>query len=81
MNSCIFYGSKSEFEKKIPNNYRSLTDLVMELDVNKMLVQIEGQEHKDEKIQKVEALILKINDVNTVLYAVSIIKYKKKHYN
>lgn len=54
MNSYIFYGSKSEFEKKIPNNYRSLTDLVMGLDVNKMLVQIEGQEHKDEKIQKIK---------------------------
>ncbi len=54
MNSYIFYGSKSEFEKKIPKSYRSLTDLVVELDVNKMLVQIEGQEHKDEKIQKVK---------------------------
>lgn len=33
MSSYIFYGSKVEFQKKIPSNHRTLTDLVMELDV------------------------------------------------
>lgn len=54
MSSYIFYGSKVEFQKKIPKNYRTLTDLVMELDVSKMLVQIEGQEHKENTIEKVK---------------------------
>lgn len=54
MNSYIFYGSKAEFQKKIPEVYRTLTDLVMELDVSKMLVQIEGQEHKEDSAEKVK---------------------------
>ena len=44
MNNYIFYGSKEHFQSKIPKVYRTLTDLVMELDVSKMLVQIEGYE-------------------------------------
>ncbi len=54
MNSYIFYGPKVEFQKKIPEDYRTLTDLVMELDVSKMLVQIEGQEHKENGVEKVK---------------------------
>ena len=54
MSSYIFYGSKEEFQKKIPQSYRTLTDLVMELDVSKMLVQIEGQEHKENSVGKVK---------------------------
>lgn len=54
MSSYIFYGSKVEFQKKIPKNHRTLTDLVMELDVSKMLVQIEGQVHEENTIEKVK---------------------------
>ena len=54
MSSYIFYGSKVEFQKKIPPNHRTLTELVMELDVSKMLVQIEGQEHKNNSVEKVK---------------------------
>lgn len=53
MNSYIFYGSKEEFETKIPNNYNTLTEMAMKLDVNKMIVHIEGQtpeEDTDERI-------------------------------
>lgn len=52
MSSYIFYGSKREFQNKIPEKHRTLTDLVMELDVSKMLVQIEGQEHKEKVWRK-----------------------------
>ncbi len=54
MSSYIFYGSKREFQNKIPEKHRTLTDLVMELDVSKMLVQIEGQEHKEKSVEKVK---------------------------
>ncbi len=54
MSSYIFYGSKREFQNKIPEKHRTLTDLVMELDVSKMLVQIEGQEHKEKNVEKVK---------------------------
>lgn len=53
MNSYIFYGSKELFQSKIPSEYRTLTDLVMELDVSKMLVQIEGQEQNKTRQEKV----------------------------
>ena len=54
MSSYIFYGSKREFQNKIPEKHRTLTDLVMELDVSKMIVQIEGQEHKEKSVEKVK---------------------------
>lgn len=54
MSSYIFYGSKEEFQNKIPKKYRTLADLVMELDVSKILVQIEGQEHKEKSVEKVK---------------------------
>lgn len=53
VNSYIFYGSKEQFESKIPKVYRTLTDLVMELDVSKMLVQIEGFEQPKKGSDKV----------------------------
>lgn len=54
MNSYIFYCSKEQFQSKLPKVYRTLTDLVMELDVSKMLVQIEGYEQPKKNSEKVD---------------------------
>lgn len=54
MNSYIFYGSKEQFQSKILKVCRTLTDLVMELDVSKVLVQIEGYEQLKKNSEKVD---------------------------
>jgi ATP-dependent Clp protease ATP-binding subunit ClpA len=51
----IYYGSKKELDKIIPTNYRSLTDLVYEIDKDSKsyVIHIEGQnedENKDKRL-------------------------------
>jgi ATP-dependent Clp protease ATP-binding subunit ClpA len=54
-NVLIFYGSKEEFNKKIPSQYRNLTDLVMELDRDgkKYVIEIPGTESNKTENEKI----------------------------
>lgn len=61
MNSYIFYGSEKAFKKIIPPEYKTLTELVSETDVNHMILHIEGQSHEEDIIKKVHVTNLVID--------------------
>lgn len=56
----IYYGSKKEFEKIIPKHYRSLTDLVYEIDKDSKnyIININGQNDNDEERLFIENLVV-----------------------
>lgn len=56
----IYYGSKKEFEKIIPKHYRSLTDLVYEIDKDSKnyIININGQNEDNEERLFIENLVV-----------------------
>lgn len=56
----IYYGSKKEFEKTIPKHYRSLTDLVYEIDKDSKnyIININGQNEDNEERLFIENLVV-----------------------
>ena len=60
----IFYGSQKEFLKRIPDDHCNLTELVMQLDENKMKVEIQGQPktETEEKKLHVDNLVVESSE-------------------
>ena len=58
----IFYGSQKEYIKRIPVDHTNLTELVMQLDENKMKVEIQGQPKTEEKKLHVVNLIVESSE-------------------
>ena len=58
----IFYGSQKEYLKKIPEDHSNLTELVMQLDENKMKVEIPGQPKIEEKKPHVVNLVVESSE-------------------
>lgn len=58
----IFYGSQKEYIKRIPVDHTNLTELVMQLDENKMKVEIQGQPKTEEKKLHVVNLVVESSE-------------------
>ena len=55
-NIVIFYGSRTKFDELLPNEYRTLTDLVYENDkeTKNMVIYVQGQEPEEEVKNKIK---------------------------
>lgn len=59
MNNYIFYGSKKWFEDKIPDEYMTLTELVMESDESRRVLRIDNVKNKEtEPKKKIDNLVI-----------------------